>query len=166
MIFYIFCGIALVVAVAMVVEAFMDGEGAWAVIGIVFGFLVVAVGGLVCMFMTLPSINQYERKPEVYELKQLALDSNVKGSFFLGIGSVDEENSYIYYRESGSGYVIDSVPVESTTIIEDSTTPRLEVINTYADSWIVPGWFGPWESNYVIHVPEGSITTGVSINLN
>ena len=166
MIFNIFCVIAVLVFAAMVVTAFMDADGFLVFAGVLFGALALLVGGVVCLVLAAIGGNVHDAEPRVYQLKQLALDSNVKGNFFLGIGTVDEEKSFIYYRESGKTYVIDSVPVESTTIIEDSSTPRVEVIDEMVDTWIAPEWFGPWDTRYIIHVPEGSITTGVNINLN
>lgn len=62
----------------------------------------------------------------VTEIISLERDSEISGSFFLGSGSVKEEQYYYFYIPTDRGYKLDSKKCKETYIVEDDTiTPCL-----------------------------------------
>lgn len=62
----------------------------------------------------------------ITEIISLERDSEVSGSFFLGSGTVKEEQYYYFYVPTNRGYKLDSKRCKETYIVEDDTiTPCL-----------------------------------------
>lgn len=99
----------------------------------------------------------------------LADGQSAGGSFFLGIGSVKNEQRYFYYAGSKEGgYAQHSIPVTDATIyeIDDLTNPRVEKWEDKKKLW---SWFGFKQEeppHYHIYVPTGSIKQQFILDLN
>ena len=129
-------------------------------ISIVSVFIFGELGG------TLPSKEGLVQN--IYELVALADTSQMSGKVFLGTGSIDETQYYIYYyRESGS-IRQGKVPVESTEIFEWSETDKgklEEVPLKFKSNWEYLITFPSFDTQYRIYVPEGSITNSFNLDL-
>lgn len=114
-------------------------------------------------------------------IKSAALNSELSGTFFLGIGSVDEEKSYQYYQVDDSvTFKLSFVPVDKTRIREvevDSTFVPHIVSYYYTRGEQYYCWFVRAMVNadavekfdnikhlkeHIIYVPKGTIVGDVS----
>lgn len=100
-----------------------------------------------------------------YRLQAIAARSDVHGEFFLGSGQVDSDPAYRFYRIApGGGFILDSADASVSTVYQDASTPRV------IDRWIEPKhpwWclFNTGSESYEIHVPKGSITPSMNLDL-
>ena len=86
-----------------------------------------------------------------------SLDSEVRGSFFLAIGSVDERQRYYFYKETDDGGLkLDDVLASMVTIYQDESKAPYILHND---------WRCDPESFYELHVPEGTIIQNFNLNL-
>lgn len=102
---------------------------------------------------------------ETRDLQAIKMNDNLRGSFFLGTGSIDGNPSYIFYYKTGGGYRTDKVQADNVLIIEDNTTPRIVKITESLPSWLVFGPLKDWDHSYEIHVPSGSVKPMINMNL-
>ena len=147
-----------------------EGEYGWvgmffATIGMqIVAFIAMLIMGIICgaiLTFNVPLAETRETSP-VYALADNQMTS---GSFFLGIGSVDEDIRYYYVEETPLGKHVDSVAANNSYIV-DSNTPTLTVV-TY--NWESKGWdwlgFCLADPNYIFAVPAGSVTEDYNIDL-
>ena len=108
-------------------------------------------------------------KPTIYtprsaRIISLSSDSNVKGSFFIGSGQIDEVEYYFSYvvREDGN-YVRDKTPMSKASIKEMPEGAEFDPsivwdrINYKCPSWVSPCWKSDADSEYVFQVPYGTV---------
>ena len=119
-------------------------------------------------------------------IKSASLNSELSGSFFLGIGAIDNEDVYKFYEiVSESSYKLMSLPVKNTRIQEvdvDSTFVPHVTSYYYTEGytrhcWFVRAMLNKEEKEYsqdihhlkehVIYVPKGTIVDDFSkLNLH
>ena len=151
------------------------------------GFLGGVMGGLAGLVLSLficgiacPAIAEWTdakttcEATSVVELSALTDRTNMSGSFFLGCGSIDEEQyiSYITYQE-GKGYNVDKIKASSWVYIDylgEKCSYDKPVMVEYEEDWVNPIWrFFTWRtaSWTTFYVPEGSVLENYySINLD
>lgn len=105
------------------------------------------------------------RPTETRDLQAITMNGSVHGSFFLGTGTVDDEQSYIFYYKTNGGFRTDSVPADNVLIVEDNSNPRVITITSFFPSWLMYGPFREWDDSYEIHVPSGSVKPMINMNL-
>ena len=136
----------------------------------------ILLGLVVGVFFTLPFIETAEMGPKVpdgepYSIELVALKDNkaVNGNFFLGTGTIDEDQYYFYLTKTEKG--IQQRKLENTSDVylnytENGDTPRIMVQKCRcADPVINFLALDPTFTEYYIYVPEGSITNEFSVDL-
>ena len=99
-------------------------------------------------------------------LQALGNNSETSGSFFLGSGTVGEEQvfNYVILHEGGFS-TLESRPADQSRIVEEvDAVPRLVVYDKVMDEW----WLSPlavsgmsWVHEF--HVPVGSVVQGFEV---
>lgn len=114
-------------------------------------------------------------------IKSIALNNEIDGTFFLGIGNIDQEDVYKYYQVDDSvTFKLENVPVNNTRVREvdaDSTFVPHIVSYYYTKGELHHWWFFRWMTNtdeveyfnnlhklkeHIIYVPKGTIVGDVS----
>ena len=114
-------------------------------------------------------------------IKSIALNNEIDGTFFLGIGTIDQEDVYKYYQVDDSvTFKLENVPVNNTRVREvdaDSAFVPHIVSYYYTKGELHHWWFFRWMTNtdeveyfdnlhklkeHIIYVPKGTIVGDVS----
>lgn len=101
----------------------------------------------------------------IYALKD---GGQIGGSFFIGTGTVEEEQYFFYVTDKGEGKTIDKQLVEESTVIEDNNRhPEIVKCDERFKSGFVRFMFGDYmgDATYKIYVPEGTVTTDFTIDM-
>ena len=144
------------------------GEG---ILGALVGFVCAALISLILCGLLIPAIAEAEganyvvEQTDVKPIYALKDNSSISGSFFLGTGSIDEDDYYYYVtREEGKGYIVNRIMVGGSTYLEYLTTEDCE----YKEPCLVY-FYTKWESKTLrffawspsnwrtFYIPEGSI---------
>lgn len=135
------------------------------------GFLIAcALSMFICGFIV-PAVAEVNgaahtiERVDVKPLYALKDNSNISGSFFLGTGSVDEDNYYYYItREEGKGYSVNKMAAGGYTYLEYLSAEGCEYdepcLVYYHDEWEnkVLRFFAWSPINWhTFYIPEGSI---------
>lgn len=94
-----------------------------------------------------------------HNLKSVSAGSNVDGSFFLGSGSVDEEQYFFYAYEQDGWVQLDKVPVSESRVSETVSADEARLVITKTDHyhhWLFPVRLKETH-NYDFYVPEDSV---------
>ena len=182
-VFTILCIIALMAIIAIGISWFNDGmlddALAWiALLFIAIGILLMAllVAGL-CLVIPVSDVTTSEELIDTKELRALNDRTQIEGRFSSGIfvssGRINEKAVYAFYyedKESG-GIKYGSIPAETTTIylIGENEKPKVEeytLYETYISVLTAPmECTVPSKSIYKLYVPDGSITTDITLDL-
>ena len=97
-------------------------------------------------------------------LKAIDIDENLHSSFFLGCGSINSEDKFIYIAKVDNlGYKIQEVDIDNCYIIEeDIEQPYLEISNIKWRDWVTKYF----ENRYIFHIPPNSIKENYEVNIN
>ena len=96
-------------------------------------------------------------------LKAIGIDEDLHGRFFLGCGSVNSEDKFIYIAKVDNlGYKIQEVDINDCYIVEeDIEQPYLEISNIKWRDWVVTS-----KDRYIFHIPPNSIKENYEVNIN
>jgi hypothetical protein len=93
-------------------------------------------------------------------------NQNINGSFYIMGGYVDEELYYYYATETELGYKTEKVESDNTYIKYTNEKSHIERYNGEFANDISYVFAVPMvEDRYIIHCPEGTITTEFSVDL-
>lgn len=95
-------------------------------------------------------------------LMALGNTSEISGSFFLGTGTVDEEQVYVYMADTDLGAEMLTVSVRKARIVEGEGEPHIEHLVRCDNAIWVP-WPTCSRALLVFHIPPGSITRDFTI---
>ena len=97
-------------------------------------------------------------------LKAIGIDENLHSSFFLGCGSINSEDKFIYIAKVDNlGYKIQEVDIDNCYIIEEGIEqPYLEISNVKWRDWVTKYF----ENRYIFHIPPNSIKENYEVNIN
>ena len=97
-------------------------------------------------------------------LKAIDIDENLHSSFFLGCGSINSEDKFIYIAKVDNlGYKIQEVDIDNCYIIEeDIEQPYLEISNIKWRDWVTKYF----DNRYIFHIPPNSIKENYEVNIN
>lgn len=97
-------------------------------------------------------------------LKAIGIDEDLHGSFFLGCGSINSEDKFIYIAKVDNlGYKIQEVDIDNCYIIEeDIEQPYLEISNVKWRDWVIKFF----DNRYIFHIPPNSIKENYEVNIN
>ena len=121
----------------------------------------------------LTDINKDDVVYTVSETKYISAlndSTTVSGQFYLGFGKVQEDPQYYFIEDTPAGKRMSSISAENAYLIEsDEETPRIE---TWAAKWTneeLMFWLTlddpSAEPIYKIYIPENSVTTDFSVDL-
>lgn len=96
-------------------------------------------------------------------LKTIGIDEDLHGSFFLGCGSINSEDKFIYIAKVDNlGYKIQEVDIDDCYIVEENIEqPYLEISNIKWLDWVVTS-----KDRYIFHIPPNSIKENYEVNIN
>lgn len=96
-------------------------------------------------------------------LKAIGIDEDLHGSFFLGCGSINSEDKFIYITKVDNlGYKVQEVDINKCYIIEENIKqPYLEISKIKWRDWIVTS-----KDRYIFHIPPNSIKENYEVNIN
>lgn len=146
-------------------EGFLD----WFMV-LFLGPLLGGVIAFVLMFICWCVIPSHELKTGKSDLVSLNDAAGVKGSFFLGTGSVSSDLTYYYYqRETNGGFTGQSQTAKDAIVYQDEQNyPHVEHWGRAWDwGWI--GFFVPAgpcvrDQCHDLHVPQDSILPGFKLD--
>lgn len=97
-------------------------------------------------------------------LKAIGTDEDLHGSFFLGCGSIDSEDKFIYITKVDNlGYKVQEVDIDNCYIVEeDIEQPYLEISNIKWRDWVATFF----EDRYIFHIPPNSIKENYEVDIN
>lgn len=97
-------------------------------------------------------------------LKAIGIDEDLHGSFFLGCGSIDSENKFIYIAKVDNlGYKIQEIDINKCYIVEeDIEQPYLEISNVKWRDWVAMSS----KNIYIFHIPPNSIKENYEVDIN
>jgi len=148
-----------------------DGDGWWAIPRGIFGALIGAlIGFFLSMFFSAIPPTKYELSKEIELVSLRHGENSVRGSFFLGCGSVESNPSYIYYVSVGPDiYQMKTIKVTDSVFVyeEDRTDGVLKVYaKKFANksyNWLSDESLLEGEERYEFHIPKGSILRDFSL---
>ena len=96
-------------------------------------------------------------------LKAIGIDEDLHGRFFLGCGSINSEDKFIYIAKVDNlGYKIQEVDIDKCYIIEENIEqPYLEISKIKWRDWVVTS-----KDRYIFHIPPNSIKENYEVNIN
>ena len=96
-------------------------------------------------------------------LKAIGIDEDLHGSFFLGCGSINSEDKFIYITKVDNlGYKVQEVDIDKCYIIEENIEqPYLEISKIKWRDWVVTS-----KDRYIFHIPPNSIKENYEVNIN
>lgn len=96
-------------------------------------------------------------------LKTIGIDEDLHGSFFLGCGSINSEDKFIYIAKVDNlGYKVQEVDIDDCYIVEENIEqPYLEISNVKWRDWVVTS-----KDRYIFHIPPNSIKENYEVNIN
>ena len=96
-------------------------------------------------------------------LKTIGIDEDLHGSFFLGCGSINSEDKFIYIAKVDNlGYKVQEVDIDDCYIVEENIEqPYLEISNIKWRDWVVTS-----NDRYIFHIPPNSIKENYEVNIN
>lgn len=97
-------------------------------------------------------------------LKAIGIDEDLHGSFFLGCGSINSEDKFIYIAKVDNlGYKIQEIDIDNCYIVEeDIEQPYLEISNVKWRDWVIKYF----DDRYIFHIPPNSIKENYEVNIN
>lgn len=160
------------------------------VVGASLGLL---IGVLICSACGIAK-TEFASKEELYasnKIIALADNSNVSAQFFLGSGSVGQDEYYVYYTETSRGYKQEKVRADSIYVkyLSNNETPHIERFSKVNQEILTKKPNSPWlsllffleyknvdigevvsegkpkHSHSTIYIPEGSIQENYIIDL-
>ena len=101
---------------------------------------------------------------------------DTEGGFFIGCGEINAKQYYYYYYKTDSdSYKVNKINVDDCEIIYTKGTPHIDTIVKTADEKSTENWLtltpnlslriSTAGEKYKIYIPEGSITTDFSIDM-
>ena len=105
------------------------------------------------LFMILPLVCDDIKVVQSVKIYSLYNNSEIKGKFILGSGSINQEEYYYFFTKKDNAYYKEKVS-NKTGIIETDKTPKLEETTIYPKIW-----YGQLFEirQYKLYVPKGTI---------
>ena len=97
-------------------------------------------------------------------LKAISIDEDLHSSFFLGCGSINSADKFIYIAKVDNlGYKVQEVDIDDCYIVEQNIEqPYLEISNVKWRDWVTKYF----DNRYIFHIPPNSIKENYEVNIN
>lgn len=152
----------VVLVVGILLCIFTRYEG-WGSVGIFAAAAALVVALLVPVSLTPTGMySSPDTETEERALISLGNDSETKGSFFLGTGTVEEDQVYVYLVDTNLGAEMKTVKVSNARIVEGGGEPRIEYWRL-CDLTVWLPWPACSRPILVFHIPPGSISREFTI---
>lgn len=138
-----------------------------------FGALMGGIVGIVFIAPLIGSFCPHEYQCEQIELEVIKDNFGIQGNFFLGSGSIDTKQYYVFYQKlDGGGFWIDKIEAKKATVYEEERDdamikkciPKITGIGKYFGSIMVHKSISEIEK-YEIFVPKGTIERDCEFDL-
>lgn len=162
--------ISFIIALILFIISFIHQEKKGIVIRIIFSFGLFILG-FVISFIIIAFITDMVAvfkgdytTISTQPLKAIGINEDLHGSFFLGCGSIDSKDKFIYIAKVDNlGYKIQEVDIDNCYIVEeDIEQPYLEISNVKWRDWVIKFF----ENRYIFHIPPNSIKENYEVNIN
>lgn len=151
-----------VLAVGILLCVFTRHEG-WGIVASAIAAAVLIVALIAPGSLTPTGMySSPDTKTDERPLIALGSDSETKGSFFLGTGTVKEDQVYVYLVDTDLGAEMKTVKVSNARIVEGEGEPRIEYWRLCDLTMWVP-WPACSRPILVFHIPPGSISREFTI---
>ncbi len=169
MLIFAICAIIWIVFVVYISKQYYDTSDK--VLLSVLSFVAATLLAFVVVLIPSSIMSEYlpveQELIETVEVSALKDSSVVEGHSYLFSDYANEEQSYFYMSNGEYGKHMDSIPAQNAYIIENNDeTPRIE---KYEAGWKSKGWYLlGWpigEDINKIYIPEGSVTTDYSVDM-
>lgn len=132
-------------------------------IGMGIGFGILFIIGMII----LPSVPTYTHKQSYSDTPIYSLNdqSMISGQFFLGIGSINGQMTYVYYQNVNGGFQLKEVEARDVTIYQDEdNNPFLRVYSEQLINDDTGKVVSSDPISYEFHIPGGSIVREFNLN--
>lgn len=157
----------IIALILMIISFIYQEEGI--IIRIFFSFAIFILGFLLSFIIIAFIINIIATFKGDYviistqPLKAINIDEDLHSSFFLGCGSINSEDKFIYITKVDNlGYKVQDVDIDKCYIIEENIEqPYLEISKIKWRDWVVTS-----KDRYIFHIPPNSIKENYEVNIN
>lgn len=132
----------------------------------------VAVGGIILITIVLTrnfAIDEELKEVNVKQLVSMKFDKNIEGNFYLGTGSINNEEYVIFYTKENNELVRQKYKSDNVKIFTDTDKPKVQ-ITTKDKITKLYTIFGELNENHEdvyeieFHIPEKSIIENINLN--
>jgi hypothetical protein len=161
-------GLIIAVVIIGIIGGVLTYYGYGFIEDLFFGFLFW--GGISLFVLSLFAIGCETTPVKVSEQKIYALKDNsqTNGSFFLGSGTIDEEQYFFYVIDTEKGKRIEKQLADESYVVEtNNETPKVVTYERRYKSAFARFMYGDTNGNYEyrFYVPKNTITTDFTIDL-
>lgn len=134
------------------------------------GFLIV--GGVILITIVLTTkftTNEQLKEVNTQQLVSMKFDKNIEGNFYLGTGSINNEEYVIFYTKENDELVRQKYKSDNVKIFTDTDKPKVQIA-TKDKITKVYTIFGELNENHEdvyeieFHIPEKSIIENINLN--
>ncbi|NGU31132.1 hypothetical protein G6Z34_13655 [Clostridium perfringens] len=132
----------------------------------------VVVGGIILITIVLTrnfAIDEELKEVNVKQLVSMKFDKNIEGNFYLGTGSINNEEYVIFYTKENNELVRQKYKSDNVKIFTDTDKPKVQ-IKTKDKITKLYTIFGELNENHEdvyeieFHIPEKSIIENINLN--
>lgn len=176
MIFWIGLAVLAVAVLYMAVSAWFEAgfvealikASAMALFGSIVGCVLVLGAGFLAKAIWDPAPTSQTISKTTFDLRATSTVSSVKGSFFLGSGTINDQRVFSFLYKEDKWTRSDQVPARSSRVAEDATAETAwmqQVVTDNHYSWWLP-WVVSTDVEYFFHVPKDSVVESYEISAN
>lgn len=137
------------------------------VVNLILGVIGGAVYGVILLLLTLalPVTHHFSYSFDIYALKD---NNSLKGSFYLGAGTVEGTQVYSYIRKVEGGKQIDTIDIDKGILYEGAHEPHISVYEPelkHRWSKLLFGDMFIGENKYKIYIPDNSVVNEYDVDL-
>ncbi|RKJ69380.1 hypothetical protein D7X33_23815, partial [Butyricicoccus sp. 1XD8-22] len=133
-----------------------------------FGVIGGIITFLIILFYSVIAEGELYKSDSIH-IEALKDNSNINGrSSFLGAGYINEEQYYFYIKVTDKGKKMSKVSVDRAYLNEGNYNPHIEVYGEKYKSDFAKWLFGAIKDStveYIIYVPENTITTEFNVDM-
>lgn len=138
--------------------------------GCLIGFMIIGVFIVITIITTTNfTTNEQLKEVNTEQLVSMKFDKNIEGNFYLGTGSINNEEYVIFYTKENDELVRQKYKSDNVKIFTDTDKPKVQ-ITTRDKITKVYSIFGELSENHEdvyeieFHIPEKSIIENINLN--
>lgn len=132
------------------------------------------IGVVLATLLGLPIPAATEARTRTWHLTSLHSSDGVRGSFFLGTGTIGQDQYYFFYEEAGNGFRPNKVQVhDDNVIVYEEDRPGADMVVSWTDyrHRLIDNFIINWpelirgsDPKYAFHIPKGTLKKGYSLS--